>query len=45
MTFVIPGKVLRLMLPHPQDLRGGEARKGDVGGQAGQGLLADYLVE
>ena len=39
------GKVLRLVLAHPEDFRRGEAGEGDVGGQGGEPLLADDAVE
>ena len=39
------GKVLRLVFPHPQELRRGKPCEGDVGRQAGQGLLAHGPVQ
>ena len=38
-------EVLRLVLPKPQDFRGGEARKGNVGGPLGQLFFADDVVQ
>ena len=39
------GKVLRLMLLHPQNLGGSEPSEGDVGGEGGQLFPSHHLVE
>ena len=39
------GEQIRLILGHPQQLGGGEARKGDVGGVAAEHLPAHLMVE
>ena len=35
----------RLVLPHPQELRGGEAREGDVARIVGKLFLSDFIVQ
>ena len=40
-----PRKILRLILAHPQELRRGKARKGNVRRPRGELLLADGVVE
>ena len=38
-------EVLRLVFAHPEELRGGEAREGNVGRQRGQLVFADDVIE
>ena len=38
-------EVFRLVFAHPEELRGGEAREGNVGRQRGQLVFADGIVE
>ena len=38
-------EVFRLVFAHPEELRGGEAREGNVGRQRGQLVFADNVIE
>ena len=40
-----PGEALRLLLPHPQELRGRKTSKGDVGRPGGEAVCAHRLIQ